>query len=50
MGERQGKNVPKTLSSRKIKMPKESMKRSGVILPKREKEWSPISISRIVQR
>jgi hypothetical protein len=38
MGERQIKNVPKTLSARKIKMPKESMKRPGVILPKREKK------------
>ena len=38
MGERQIKNVPQTLSPRKIKLPKESMKRPGVILPARPKK------------
>ena len=41
LGERHVKNVPQTLPSRKIRLPKESMKRPGVILPanpKRQKK------------
>ena len=38
MGERHIKNVPQTLSPRKIKLPRESMKRPGVILPPRQKK------------
>jgi len=37
-GERQIKNVPETLSSRKVRLPKESMKRPGVILPYKHKK------------
>ena len=37
MGERTIKNTPQMLSQRKIKLPKESFKRPGVILPQREK-------------
>ena len=43
-GERQIKNVPKTLSPRKIRLPKESMKRPGVILPTRKKKLAPSSM------
>ena len=38
MGERHIKNVPQTLSSRKVRLPKESMKRPGVILPSKQKK------------
>ena len=46
LGERQVKNVPQTLPSRKIRLPKESMKRPGVILPanpKRQKMTKQVS-------